>query len=259
MSVLSRGLLLVVEAMMGSWVIAVSDLPLAGSSSLMFHRAAFCPPSFCTLYPVVRRSHHSMCSSKRFSKMLYSAKGSFGLLQGSVPEKNITGPEIQSKASVLRRKILIISERNKLQRTTTDASFADIVLKSLATIMSPRALASSANNTWLLPVEFTEDDPVHLIDQTASESELTPDAFVIHPSFLRRTSSPPVALCGAPAHESLFPGMGILNFDPDGTPASRSRLMRQLMTIRRRARLNHKLVPRVAGAIATRAGLMLVE
>jgi hypothetical protein len=139
--------------------------------------------------------------------------------------------------------------------TATEADFEDLVLQKLTAILSPRAVVLSRNSSWLSPL----DSPGN--DGAIFEGELTPDAFVIHPSFVRRTSSPAATLSCAPAHESLFKGMGLLAFNHVGKPAPEGLVRQhgQLSAVFWRANLYHTIMPYVPGAVIMRSAITLIK
>ena len=122
--------------------------------------------------------------------------------------------------------------------------FTRIVLDRLKNILSPRALVSSQTYRWL----------------RSENIDRTPDAFIIHSRFIHRNAGSTDDLFGAPAHESLYKGMGILNIKPEKAAWNGmvSEIMEQLSLVRERARKygNYNFVN---GALVTRVGICLVQ
>jgi hypothetical protein len=188
-------------------------------------------------------------SSSDTDKMQGQEKNKTSFKPDVTSEYVTTESEASMECKILKAPILNESEC-LAAGSMIEADFEDLVIQKLTAILSSRAVVSSKNSPWLMPIESPR----------TFEGELTPDAFVIHPSFVRRTSSPPATLAGAPAHESLFKGMGILAFNHAGKPASGELLHQhdQLSAVFWRANLHHKNMLCAAGAVAMRSGITLI-
>ena len=138
--------------------------------------------------------------------------------------------------------ILDSDEQSKLLEFSRVEDLADIIIKKLKTIVAPRAVVSSYNETGI----------------ATSYISGRPHAFIIHPMFIQMHMAHVDGMMTFPCHDSLCKGMALINFELIPCNSAIYEMLKKLQSIHRRTQKYHKVVSSTKGALAFNRGMCLI-